>query len=98
METTLYEKKIIGGVISGAVKASTVELDPSDMHEFGNVLTVCRELETEGRGVTADLLTTRLIERYPDDYYTANDFQNFALTAPSASSVFEAVDKVKGAA
>jgi replicative DNA helicase len=98
METRLYEKKIIGGVISGAIRATAVELNPDDMPDFGNALAVCRELESEGRGVTADLLTTRLIERYPDDFYTAKDFENLALTAPSASSVFEAVDKVKGVA
>jgi replicative DNA helicase len=95
---TIYEKKVIGGILSGAVKASSVELHADDMPEFGNVLTICREIENEGRSVTVDLLTSRLIERHPDDFYTATDFQNFALTAPSASSVFEAVDKVKGVA
>lgn len=99
METRLHEKKIIGGVLSGSVKASSVELDPSDMNEFGFALAVCRELESEGRGISADLLASRLIERHPDEsFYTATDFEKFAEIRPSASSVFEAVDKVKGAA
>lgn len=95
METTLYEKKIIGGLLSGAVKPSSIDLDPADMSDFGNALRVCKELEV----VSPDLLAMKLSERYPEEsFYTAEDFRIFAQSAPSAAVVFEAVDKVKGAA
>lgn len=95
METTLYEKKIIGGILSGAINPSSIDLDPSDMSDFGNALRVCKDLDV----VSPDLLAMKLAEHYPDEsFYTADDFRLFAQSAPSAAVVFEAVDKVKGAA
>lgn len=95
MEITLYEKKILGGILSGAVNPSSIDLDPADMPDFGNALRICKELDV----VSPDLLAMKLVERYPDDsFYTADDFRIFAQSAPSAAVVFEAVDKVKGAA
>lgn len=98
METTLYEKKLIGGILSGAVQPASIDLDPSDLADFGNALAVCRELDG---AVSPDLLAMKLSERFPDSaesFYTAEDFRLFAQAAPSAAVVFEAADKIKGAA
>lgn len=94
METTIYEKKIIGGIVAGKVKPITLGLVPSDMQEFGPVLEVCLQLEAEGKVIDADLLAERAVE---ETFYSANDYALFARSVPSASVVFESVDKVKAA-
>lgn len=93
--TTLWEKKVIGGILSGAVHPSAVDLDPSDMSELGPALQICKEL---GDKTSPELLSMKLAERFDDLFYTADDFRCYAKTAVSASVVFEAIDRVKGAA
>ncbi|MBX3288353.1 MAG: DnaB-like helicase C-terminal domain-containing protein [Acidobacteria bacterium] len=93
---TIYEKKLIGGILSGAVTASSIAVDPSDLTEFGPALDTCRQIEAAGKKPDADTLYQRLVEKFPDDlFYAPSDYKLFAEMAPSSSVALEAVDKIK---
>jgi replicative DNA helicase len=95
----IYEQKIIGGIVSGAVKPSTLNLDASDFEtsELGACLTIAREIEAQNKPIDAGILYSRLAET-EIGFYSERDFELMAQTAQSASVVFEAADKVKSAA
>lgn len=92
----VYEKKLIGGLISGVVSPSAVNLDPCDLSEMGDCLRVCQQLENEKVPITPDLVAFRLSES--DGFYSAADFEQMADSARSASMVYEAAEKIKGRA
>lgn len=94
---SVYEKRIIGGLVNGFLQPSEVDLTIND---FASDLGVCiihaQQLESEGRRIDADLLHTRLLES-DAGFYTAADFHLMAASVGSASVVWEAIDKVKAA-
>lgn len=94
-----FEQKIIGGVVAGTVKPSSVNLDGVDFEdaELGTALTVAKQMETEGVAIDADILQSRLSEK-DFGFLSAKDFRLMAQTAQSASIVFDAIDKVKSSA
>ena len=92
----LYERKLIGGILSGAVQPSAVEIDPADLEELGEALAICRQLESERIPITPEVLAIRLADS--DGFYSQSDFEAMAKNSTSASVVFEATDKIKGKA
>lgn len=97
--STIHEKRVIGGIISGVIKPSAITLTPSDLKEFGAVLTACRELESEKLDITADAVYHRIIAKDRDDlFYTAEDYRLFGQMASSGAAVYESVNKIKSTA
>ena len=92
----VFEKKIIGGILSGAVKAETIDLTPHDLPELGIALTVCRELEAKGIKPDPESVYANIIERNPDEcFFSVNDYRLFAESAQSGAVVFESIDRIK---
>jgi hypothetical protein len=52
MTNSVYEKKVLGGIMRGLVKPSDVPLTYSDMPDVGAILTACRGLESENKPIT----------------------------------------------
>lgn len=92
----IYEKKLIGGILSGAVKPSAIDVHPSDLLDLGDCLTVLRGLEAERVPISPEILAARLADS--DGFYTASDFALMAQAAPSAAVTFDAANKVKARA
>lgn len=94
---SLYEKRIIGGIVKGVVKAADVDLTPADFEtdDLGACFSHARLIEGEGLQVDSALLASRLGS---DGFYLANDFDLMAASVGSASVVWESVDKVKASA
>lgn len=93
----LYEKRIIGGIVKGVVKATDIDLSPKDFQdeELGMCLAHARNIESEGLPLDASLLSLRL---GVDGFLQPDDFSLMAATVGSSSVVWESVDKVKALA
>lgn len=89
----LYEKKVIGGVLSGAIKAEQVALHAGDWSELGEVFTALKQIEAEKLPPSPELLASRLAAS--ESFYTSKDFDLMAKSAQSASVAFEAIEKIK---
>lgn len=92
-----YEQKIIGGIVSGLIVPSGVDLASTDFEnaDLGRCLEIARELELENKPINAEVLISRLSEQ---DFYNVNDFNLMAQSCGSVSMALEAVDRVKGKA
>lgn len=96
---SLHEKRIIGGIVSGAVVPSGVAIDPADFDssELGALFAAARKLEDERVPIDSAVLASRAAG-LDIGFYSATDLELMAVTATSAAVVFEAVAKVKAAA
>lgn len=94
-----YETRIIGGIVAGTVRASDIDLAPSDFssEDAGAAIIAAQGLEASGIKIDASILHARL-DPNSDSFYTASDFELMAKQASSAAVVWDAVDKVKGEA
>lgn len=92
-----YEQKIIGGIVSGLIVPSGIDLASTDFEDadLGNCFKIARELENENRSIDANVLSSRLTT---EGFYGADDFRLMAQSCGSVSMALEAVDKVKGKA
>lgn len=94
----IYEQKVIGGIVAGFVQPSTVDLTSSDFEsdDLGAVLRIAKQLEVAGTTIDAEMILNRLYETN-QGFYAVDDFNLMALSAGSASVVYDAVEKIKGA-
>lgn len=97
--TELYEKRIIGGIVTGLVAPSAVDLDASDFTdpELGAVLAIARDLERSSLPIDPAVVADRLGEK-DLGWLSARDFALMGESARSAALVYEAVNKVKASA
>jgi replicative DNA helicase len=93
---TVYEKKVIGGLMKGLVLPSAVSLYPTDFEDkdLGQCLALARDLETTGRSIDPDVLTLRLYET-DSGFLSVDDLRVMAASIDSASVVYEAIDRIK---
>jgi hypothetical protein len=84
-----YERKIIGGIVAGVIKASDIDLSSSDFpsDEAGDSITAAQILESEGITVDAGILHSRLAPN-SDSFYTSDDFRLMAKSVDGASVVW----------
>jgi replicative DNA helicase len=96
---SIYEQKLIGGVASGMVKPSDLDLDFTDFSDkdLGAVFGLAKKLESDRIEIDIDVLNISIIEK-TSLYYSDEDFRLMAKSAQSRSVVFDALQKVKGAA
>ena len=95
---TVYEKKVIGGLIKGYVPPSSISLYPTDFEneELGQCLALARDLETAGKPIDAEILTLRLYGT-ESGFMSVEDLRLMAQSVESSSVVYEAVDRIKAA-
>lgn len=96
---SVYEKRIIGGIVRGLVRPSELDLTASDFEsaDLGACVAFAQKLESEGKAIDAELLCLRLNDK-EYGFYTPDDFALMAASVTSASVVWESVDKVKATA
>lgn len=99
MESEVYEKKVIGGIVSGAVSPSGLGLDGADFSdpELAGVFRIARQLESEKVPLDAGILAQRVAQA-DIGYYTEADFELMARSARSASVAIDAAERIRAVA
>lgn len=94
---SVYEQKIIGGIVKGLVSPAAVDLTSADFEseDLGACLRIAKQLELTGVQIDAEIIKLRLYEAN-QGFFESNDFRVMAQSVQSASVVYEAVEKIKG--
>lgn len=94
----VYEQKVIGGIVAGLVSPATVDLTSADFEseDLGACLRIAKQLEVAGTKIDADIIKLRLYET-DQGFFGPDDFRLMAQSVGSASVVYDAVEKIKGA-
>lgn len=94
----VYEQKIIGGIVAGLIPPSAIDLTSADFEseDLGACLRIAKQLEAAGTGIDAEIIKLHLYET-SHGFFGEDDFLVMAQAAKSASVVYEAVEKIKGA-